>query len=107
MVPTLVRLGVLAGVATIALAPAAPAQTFQCTAQTAGQLSIQGIVQCECRLFLESRLAGTPTGWRWHCGILQARMNQDVPATANPYPYPLPPALLLDGARLRHHRVPD
>jgi hypothetical protein len=107
MVPTLGRLGVLAGVATITLAPAALGQAFRCTAETAGQLSIQGIVQCECRPFLESRLAGTPAGSRWDCGILQARMNQEVPATANPYPFPLPPALLLDRDKLRHHKFQD
>jgi hypothetical protein len=99
------RLGFLAGIAAIGVVPPASAQTFQCTAETAGQLSVQAIVQCECRHFLESRLAGTPAGWRWHCGILPARMNQEAPATANPYPYPLPPALSLDGTVTRKKRI--
>jgi hypothetical protein len=98
-------LGFLAGVAVVGVVPPASGQTFQCSAETAGQLSVQGIVQCECRHFPESRLAGIPSGWRWHCGILQARMNQEVPATANPYPYPLPPALSLDGAFTRKKRI--
>ena len=103
--PDLRRLAFLAGVAAaIGAVPFASAQTFQCTAETAGQLSVQGIVQCECRHAAESRLAGTPAGWRWDCDILKARMNQDVPATANPYPYPLPPALLLDGFPVRDKR---
>jgi hypothetical protein len=71
-------------------------QTFSCSEATAGQLSVQADVQCECRFFTASGLAGTPAGYRWDCGILRARMNQDVPATANPYPYPLPYALSLD-----------
>jgi hypothetical protein len=102
--PILRRLGFLAGIATIGVVPSASAQTFPCTAESAGQLSVQGIAQCECRHALESRLAGTPAGWRWDCGVLKARMNQDVPATANPYPYPLPPALLLDGFPVRDKR---
>lgn len=71
------------------------AETPACTAATAGQLSIQANVQCECRFFRASPAAGTPAGHRWDCGILRARTNQDVPATANPYPYPLPDALAL------------
>jgi hypothetical protein len=105
MIPVLRRLGFLAGVAAGCAVATASAQTFPCTAGTAGQLGVQGIVQCECRHAPESRLAGTPAGWRWDCGILKARMNQDVPATANPYPYPLPPALVLDGFPARDKRL--
>jgi hypothetical protein len=72
------------------------AQTFACAAGTAGQLSVQGNVQCECRWFPASRLRGTPAGHRWDCGILRARTNDEVPATANPYPYPLPEALSIE-----------
>jgi len=71
-------------------------QTFACTQRTAGQLSVQAEVQCACRFEPASRMAGTPAGYRWDCGILRARMNQDVPATSNPYPYQLPTALSLD-----------
>lgn len=72
------------------------AQTFVCLAETAGQLSVQGNVQCECRGFTASRLRGTPAGYRWDCGILRARTNDEVPATSNPYPYPLPEALSIE-----------
>jgi hypothetical protein len=72
------------------------AQTFACAAGTAGQLSVQGNVQCECRWFPASRLRGTPAGHRWDCGILRARTNDEVPATSNPYPYPLPEALSIE-----------
>ena len=71
-------------------------QAFACTQRNAGQLSVQAKVQCECRFVPASRMAGTPAGYRWDCGILRARMNQDVPATSNPYPYSLPTALSLD-----------
>ena len=73
-------------------------QTFACAASTAGQLSVQANVQCACRLFAASALRGTPAGYRWDCGILRARTNHEVPATANPYLYPLPEALSVDGA---------
>lgn len=55
-------------------------------------------MQCACRWFAASALHGTPAGYRWDCGILRARTNHEVPATANPYPYPLPAALSLDRA---------
>lgn len=82
----------------VSLSHGAPSlgQTFVCTQRTAGQLSVQAEVQCACRFEPASRMAGTPAGYRWDCGILRARMNQDVPATSNPYPYPLPTALSLD-----------
>ena len=57
---------------------------------------MQGNVQCECRWFAASRLRGTPAGHRWDCGILRARTNDEVPATSNPYPYPLPEALSIE-----------
>ena len=63
---------------------------------TAGQLSVQANVQCACRWFAASALHGTPAGYRWDCGILRARTNHEVPATANPYPYALPEALSLE-----------
>lgn len=54
-------------------------------------------VQCACRFLGASRLAGAPAGYRWDCGILQARLNQDVPVDLNSYPYPLLDGLYLDG----------
>ena len=85
---------VLAGVAFFA--SSGQAQTFACADSTAGQLSVQGNVQCECRWFTASRLRGTLAGHRWDCGILRARTNDEVPATSNPYPYPLPEALSIE-----------
>ena len=82
--------------AMIVFASPGRAQTFACADSMAGQLSVQGNVQCECRLFTASRLRGTPAGHRWDCGILRARTNDEVPATSNPYPYPLPEALSIE-----------
>jgi hypothetical protein len=72
------------------------AQAFACTADTAGQLSVQASVQCECRWFAANGLRRAPAGYRWDCGILRARANHEVPATANPYLYPLPEALSVE-----------
>ena len=74
----------------------AAAEVPACTAETAGQLSVQANVQCQCRFHRASAAAGAAAGHRWDCGILRARTNHEVPATANPYPYPLPGALSLD-----------
>jgi hypothetical protein len=85
----------LLGAGAIAPSPAW-SQTFACVANTAGQLSVQANVQCACRWFAASALHGTPAGNRWDCGILRARTNPEVPATANPYLYPLPEALSIE-----------
>jgi hypothetical protein len=84
--------------ALLSLAGLAPAwgETPACRAAIAGQLSVQADVQCECRFFTESRLAGTPAGYRWDCGILRPRLNAAVPVDLNPYPYGLPEALSLE-----------
>lgn len=82
----------------VVLPSSGQSQTFACGEAVAGQLSVQANVQCACRWFNASALRGTPAGYRWDCGILRARTNHDVPATANPYPYPLPGALSLDRA---------
>lgn len=84
--------------ALLSLAALAPAwgQTPACGPAIAGQLSVQADVQCECRFFTESRLAGTPAGYRWDCGILRPRLNSAVPVDLNPYPYPLPEGLSVD-----------
>ena len=91
----IVRAVTLLAVAALFASPGR-AQTFVCLAEAAGQLSVQGNVQCECRWFAASRLRGTPAGHRWDCGILRARTNDEVPATSNPYPYPLPEALSIE-----------
>ena len=80
---------------TVPLAPA-QAEVPTCSAALAGQLSRQVTVQCACRYFVASGLAGTPAGYRWDCGILQARLNGEVPVDLNPYLYPLPEALSLE-----------
>ncbi|MFQ5973838.1 MAG: hypothetical protein ACE5Q3_16045 [Alphaproteobacteria bacterium] len=87
----------VAAIATLALTPpAAHAQAFQCTPETAGQLSAQANVRCECRFFHENRMEGTPAGYRWDCGILRSTMNFRVPATLNPFLGPVPAAVSLD-----------
>jgi hypothetical protein len=79
-------------------------ETLACDASSAGQLSVQANVQCACRFFAASQMRRTSAGYRWDCGILRARTNHEVPETANPYPYPLPPALSLDGAFILEDR---
>ncbi len=95
-------LGLAALLSLAGLAPAwgAPA----CGVAIAGQLSVQANVQCECRFFTDSRLAGTPAGYRWDCGILRPRLNAALPVDLNPYPYPLPEGLSLE---LPANQVPD
>lgn len=68
-------------------------QSFAGSPSTAGQLSVQADVPCACRWFAASDLRASPAGYRWDCGILRARTGYEVPATANPCPYPLPEAL--------------
>ncbi len=86
----------VAALAGAAGARAADAEPARCEAATAGQLSLQAGVRCACRLFPASALAGTPAGHRWDCGILRARLNE-APVDLNPYLYPLPAALALEG----------
>jgi hypothetical protein len=92
---TVVIVAALLGAGAIVPSPAR-SQAFACTATSAGQLSVQANVQCACRSFAASALQGTPAGYRWDCGILRARNNHEVPATASPYPFPLPAALSLE-----------
>jgi hypothetical protein len=92
---TVLSAAALLAAASVSGAPAR-GQTFACAADTTGQLSVQGNVQCECRWFAASGLRDTPPGYRWDCGILRARTNDEVPATSNPYPYPLPEALSIE-----------
>ncbi len=87
--------GLLAVLIGATLAPA-QAEVQICSAATAGELSVQADVQCECRFFQASAMAGTPAGYRWDCGILRPRLNASVPVDLNPYPYPLPEGLSVE-----------
>jgi hypothetical protein len=93
------RARVLGLAALLSLTPLAPAwgeDIPECRAAIAGELSVQADVQCECRFFPASLLAGTRAGYRWDCGVLRPRLNYAVPVDLNPYPYPLPEGLSLD-----------
>jgi hypothetical protein len=94
----------LAALLGVAIPSAARSEPPVCSAATAGQLSQQATVQCACRFFGESRLAGTPAGYRWDCGILQARMNHEVPVDLNVDPYPIVDGIYLDGTLPPHRR---
>jgi hypothetical protein len=94
----------LAALLGVAVPTPARSEPPVCSAATAGQLSQQVTVQCACRFFGASRLAGTPAGYRWDCGILQARMNQDAPVDLNLYLYPPVDGLYLDGTLPPHRR---
>ena len=67
-----------------------------CAAATAGQLSRQAGVRCACRFLPASGLAATPAGYRWDCGLLRARLDDDLLVDLNTYPYPLPEALSIE-----------
>lgn len=93
--------GALALAALLGAAPAAPSHAQEapapaCAAATAGQLSSQAGVRCACRFFPASGLAAMPAGYRWDCGILRARLDDDLLVDLNPYPYPLPDALSIE-----------
>jgi hypothetical protein len=91
------------------LAPARADEIPECRAAIAGELSLQADVQCECRFFAASRLAGTPAGYHWDCGILRPRLNAAVPVDLNLYPYGLPDALSIDQSLIpgRSSTLPD
>lgn len=76
---------VLACFLSLGLSATAEGQTFSCSAATAGQLSVQADVRCECRWSPEGRVTGLPAGYRWDCGLLRARMNHTIPADLNAY----------------------
>lgn len=82
---------------TVLLLTAAPAtgwaQTFSCVESTAGQLSCQADISCECTWFHASAMEGTPAGWRWDCGILRPRCADNLPATVEDYGDALPDGL--------------
>jgi len=76
---------VLACVLNLGWSAAAEGQTFSCSAATAGQLSVQADVRCECRWSPEGRITGLPAGYRWDCGLLRGRMNYTIPTDLNAY----------------------
>lgn len=89
------------GMAAVLLhAPGAAAQAFLCTEATAGQLSCQAGVACECRYAQASAMDGTPAAWRWDCGILRARCGAPSPATISD-----PSAALPDGLSITDQSV--
>jgi hypothetical protein len=89
-------LGITALLSLTLLATARGEEIPECRAAIAGELSLQADVHCECRFFAASRLAGTPAGYHWDCGILRPRLNAAVPIDLNLYPYGLPDSLSID-----------
>ena len=81
-------------------ASAAQAQTPACGPETAGQLSDQAGVRCECVAVAGGSITGVASGYRWDCGILRGRMNQLVPASPNAYQGPLPDSIIVDPAEV-------
>ena len=82
--------------------PAALGQTFACARETAGQLSVQAGVRCQCAPVPGGGITGTAAGYAWDCGILRGRGNQLVPAAPEGYWGPPVDALIVDtdkGAR--------
>jgi hypothetical protein len=92
-----VRIAALACLAaTMVLVPAAWGQAPACGPETAGQLSEQAGVRCECVSVAGGSITGVASGYRWDCGILRSRMNQLVPATPNAYQGALPDSIIVD-----------
>ena len=90
----------LAVAVVLGLAPAARGQTPVCGPETAGQLSDQAGVRCECVAVAGGSITGVASGYRWDCGILRGRMNQLIPATPNAYQGPLPESIIVDPAQV-------
>jgi hypothetical protein len=88
--------GWIAAVMVLGLASAAQGQAPACGPETAGQLSDQAGVRCQCVLGAGGSITGEPSGYRWDCGILRGRMNQLIPATPNAYQGPLPESIIVD-----------
>jgi hypothetical protein len=82
--------------ATMVLVPVAWGQAPACGPETAGQLSEQAGVRCECVSVAGGSITGVASGYRWDCGILRSRMNQLVPATPNAYQGALPDSIIVD-----------
>jgi hypothetical protein len=90
----------MAAVVVLGLASATWAQTPACGPDTAGQLSDQAGVRCQCVVGAGGSITGEPSGYRWDCGILRGRMNQLVPASPNAYQGPLPEGIIVDPAEV-------
>ena len=86
----------IAAAALLGPGPAAHGQTFACVRETAGQLSVQAGVRCQCAPVAGGGITGTPAGYAWDCGILRGRRNQLVPAAPDGYSGPLVDALIID-----------
>ena len=82
-------------------APVGHGQTFACARETAGQLSVQAGVRCQCVQVPEGAITGTTAGYAWDCGILRGRMNQLVPAAPDAYRGPLPDVLVIESDKRR------
>ena len=87
-------------VAVLTAPGAAKAQAPTCGPDTAGQLSEQAGVRCQCIETAGGSITGQPSGYRWDCGILRGRMNQLIPATPNAYQGPLPDSIIVDPAEV-------
>ena len=90
----------LAAVMLLGLAGRAQAQAPACGPETAGQLSEQAGVRCQCVESAGGSITGEPSGYRWDCGVLRGRMNQLVPASPNAYQGPLPEGIIVDPAEV-------
>lgn len=88
----------IAAVMMFGLVPVAQGQTPACGPETAGQLSDQAGVRCQCVAGAGGSITGETSGYRWDCGILRGRMNQLIPATPNAYQGPLPESIIVDPA---------
>jgi hypothetical protein len=86
----------LAATVVLGLVPVAWGQAPACGPETAGQLSEQAGVRCECVSVAGGSITGVASGYRWDCGILRSRMNQLVPATPNAYQGALPDSIIVD-----------
>lgn len=82
--------------------PEAAAQPFpSCVAEAAGLVACVAGKLCACDFDPGGTVTGRPAGHRWDCGALRPACGDAarLPATLDPYPYPLPPALSLDRSR--------
>ena len=79
---------------TILPAAAEEAVIPRCTSEVAGSLSCQVNVACECRYYHASVAHGTPSGYRWDCGIRRPKCEV-APADAG-YQGPYPDAIAID-----------
>ena len=83
----------------------ADAQEAVCTTERAGIVACIAGKLCSCGYDRGGSVTGIPAGYRWDCGIKRPSCGgAEVPATLNPYPYPLPPGLTIEesGRRQRH-----